>query len=68
MENKFGMNLKPVKDDIKRIVTAYLQEIEDAKAADAEAEEEGGGEGEAPALVCRKGSEAHRSIASSRQP
>ena len=42
MENKFGMNLKPVKDDIKRIVTAYLQEIEDAKAADAEAEEEGG--------------------------
>ena len=40
------MNLKPVKDDIKRIVTAYLQEIEDAKAADAEAEEEGGEEEE----------------------
>ena len=46
MENTFGMNLKPVKDDIKRIVTAYLQEIEDAKAADAEAEEEGGEEEE----------------------
>ena len=44
MEDALGVNLKAMKEDIKRIVTVYLQEIEDERAAkeaeEAEAEEE----------------------------